>query len=160
MKFKGRLTDNGVTALNIYYVDAIRNNKDDIDGMVQAIGASLLHFMLTDEDSMHMKCPEHNPLIKLAGADLKLQPMRIQHLSHNPLIPSDLAKYVRPVYMRLANRELIERCTLGATQNQSESFFNNVIWLRASKTQFLGLPTVELATSTACLISIRAKKWA
>ena len=50
--------------------------------------------------------------------------------------------------MRLANRELLERCTLGATQNQNESC-NNVIWLRASKTQFLGLPTVELAASTA-----------
>ena len=52
--------------------------------------------------------------------------------------------------MQLANRELLERCTLGATQNQNESL-NNVIWLRASKTQFLGLPTVELAASTAVL---------
>ena len=51
--------------------------------------------------------------------------------------------------MQLANRELLERYTLGATQNQNESF--NVIWLRASKTQFLGLPTVELAASTAVL---------
>ena len=52
--------------------------------------------------------------------------------------------------MWLANRELLERCTLGATQNQNKSF-NNVIWLRAGKTQFLGLPTVELAASTAVL---------
>ena len=52
--------------------------------------------------------------------------------------------------MRLANRELLERCTLGATQNQNESC-NNVIWLQASATQFLGLPTVELAASTAVL---------
>ena len=48
------------------------------------------------------------------------------------------------------NWELLERCTLGATWNQNESF-NNVIWLRASETQFLGLPTVELAASTAVL---------
>ena len=66
--------------------------------------------------------------------------------------------YVHPVFMRLANLELLERCTLGATQNQNESF-NNVIWLRASKTQFLGLPTVELAASTVCLFSMRAKRW-
>ena len=52
--------------------------------------------------------------------------------------------------MWLANGEFLERCTLGATQIQNESF-NNVIWLRASKTQFLGLPTVELAASTAVL---------
>ena len=34
VKFKGRLTDNTITSLNIYYGGAIRNNKDDIDGMV------------------------------------------------------------------------------------------------------------------------------
>ena len=31
VKFKGRLTDNAITGLN--YGGAIRNNKDDIDGM-------------------------------------------------------------------------------------------------------------------------------
>ena len=65
-------------------------------------------------------------------------------------MPRDLAKCVGPVYMWLANQELLERCTPGTTQNQNESF-NNVIWLRASKTQFLGLPIVEPAASTAVL---------
>ena len=32
MKSKGRLTDNAITPLNVHYVVAIRNNKDDIDG--------------------------------------------------------------------------------------------------------------------------------
>ena len=54
------------------------------------------------------------------------------------------------MFILLANRELLERCTLGATQDQNESL-NNVIWLRASKTQFLGLSTVELAASIAVL---------
>ena len=51
--------------------------------------------------------------------------------------------------MWLANQEHLERCTLGSTPNQNGSF--NVIWLRDSKTQLLGLPTVELAASTAVL---------
>ena len=42
--------------------------------------------------------------------------------THKPLIPRDLAKYAKPVYQHLANRDLLERCTLGATQNQTESF--------------------------------------
>ena len=75
VKFKGRLTDNAITALNVYYGGAIRNNKDDIDGMVQAINASFLHSLSTDEYPMHMECPKHPPpppppLITLAGADL------------------------------------------------------------------------------------------
>ena len=49
--------------LALMYGGAIRNNKDDIDGMVQAIGASFLHSMSTDEHRMHMKCPEHKPPI-------------------------------------------------------------------------------------------------
>ena len=85
VKFKGSLTGNAVTALNIYYGGAIRNNKDDIDGMVQATDASLLHSLSTGEHPVHIKCPEHKSLVKLAGADLKLQPVRIQHRSHTNL---------------------------------------------------------------------------
>ena len=85
VKFKGSLTDNVITALNIYYGSTIRNNKYDIDGIVQAIDDSFLHSISSDERPMHMKCPKHKPLIKLAGADLKLQPVRIQHRSHTNL---------------------------------------------------------------------------
>ena len=49
--------------VNVYYGDAIRNNKDDIDGMVQAIDASFLHSKSSNEHPMHMKCLEHNPPI-------------------------------------------------------------------------------------------------
>jgi len=42
--------------------------------------------------------------------------------THKPLIPRDLAKYAKPVYQHLANRDFLERCTLGAIQNQNESF--------------------------------------
>ena len=151
VKFKGRLTNDSISALNVYYGGAIRNNKDDIDGMIKAIDASFLHSMSTDEHPMHMKCPEHKPPDKISWCRFKVAAYEKKTPEpHKPLIPRDLAKYVRPVYMRLANRDLLERCTLGATQNQNESF-NNVIWLRASKTQFLGLPTVELAASIGVL---------
>ena len=36
VKFKGRLKNNAITALNVYYGSAIRN-KDDIHGMVQTM---------------------------------------------------------------------------------------------------------------------------
>ena len=73
VKFKGRLTDNVITALNVCYGGVIRNNKNDIDGMVQAIDALFSHSRTPNANEMS----EHNPLIKLAGADLKLQPMRL-----------------------------------------------------------------------------------
>ena len=57
VKFKGKLTDNVITAINVDYGYAIRNNKDDIDGMVQAIDS---HIPCLQMNSRCMKCPEHN----------------------------------------------------------------------------------------------------
>ena len=84
MKFKGRLTDNAITVL-VYYGGDIRNNKDDFDGMVQAIDASFLHSMSTDEHPMHTKCSEHNLPDKISGCRFKVAAMRNQHLSHTTL---------------------------------------------------------------------------
>ena len=40
--------------------------------MVQAIGASFLHSMSTDEHLMHMKCPEHNTPDKISWCRFKV----------------------------------------------------------------------------------------
>ena len=39
-----------------------------------------------------------------------------------------------------------------ATQNRNESF-NNLIWARAPKTEFVSRPTIEVAVSQAVLVS-------
>ena len=91
------------------------------------------------------------PLYRIAEFDGTPNP------THKPLIPRDLGRYVRPVYQRLADLDLLERCTLGATQNQNESF-NNLIWLRASKTQMLSATTVELAVNIAVLVNNKGKE--
>ena len=97
VKFKGRLIDIAITALNVYYGGAIRNNKDDIDGMVQAIDASFLHSMSTEELPMHMKCFDHNLSDKISWCRFKVAAYENSTPEpHNPLIPRDLAKYVRP----------------------------------------------------------------
>ena len=59
VKFKGRLTDDGIKALNVYYGGAIRNSGCSVDAMVKAIDASFLHSIYTDSHPLHMKCPEH-----------------------------------------------------------------------------------------------------
>ena len=46
---------------------------------------------------------------------------------------------------------------MGATQNQNESF-NNLIRLRASKTQMLSATTVELAVNIAVLVNNKGKE--
>ena len=160
VKFKGRLTDKAIDSLNVYYGGAIRNSNGSVDNMVQAIDASFLHSTSTDSHPLHMKCPEHKPPDKISWCKFKVaEHEKAPMPAHKPLIPRDLAKYIRPVYQRLANRDLLQRCTLGATQNQNESF-NNLIWLHAFKTQMLGLPTVQLAVNIAILIFNKGREMA
>ena len=55
---KGRLTKVLISTLQNYYGDAIRRNKGDIQGMLRAVQASLLHLNSSDENPRHHLCPK------------------------------------------------------------------------------------------------------
>ena len=50
----------------------------------------------------------------------------------------------------MSSQYLIDSGELGATQNQNESF-NNLVWLRCSKTDFSSVMTVQIAVNLAIL---------
>ena len=54
----GRLTDDLINSLQNYYGTAIRCNRGNLQGMVRAVQASLLHCNSTDESQCHHLCPE------------------------------------------------------------------------------------------------------
>ena len=144
VKFKGRLTNDAIKALNVYYGGAIRDSGGSVDAMVKAIDASFLHSISTDDHPCHVKCPEHKPPDQISWCKFRIAEFEGKPKpKHKPLIP----------------RDLLERCTLGATQNQNESF-NNLIWLRASKTQMLSATNVELAVNIAVLVYNKGKELA
>ena len=86
----------------------------------------------------------------------------------NPIILPHIAKYVKPVFVALARRELLEKCIRGATQNTNESFYN-IIWSIASKTHFIAKSTMNtsvhldaamlLRTTQAMLKVLRSDNW-
>ena len=86
VKFKGRLTDNSIKALNVYYGGAIRNNTGSIDGMMNDIDASFLHSMSTDTYSVHTKCPKHEPPDNPSWCKFNTTMPKHKH-KHPPLIP-------------------------------------------------------------------------
>ena len=49
---------------------------------------------------------------------------------------------------RLTDDQLLQRCLMGLTQNQSESI-NNVLWSICLKTKFCGIKKVLLAAAEA-----------
>ena len=57
---------------------------------------------------------------------------------------------LQPTFDRLSEDRLMERCLLGFSQNQNESF-NSLIWKRAPKHTWQGPKRVELAAYLAVL---------
>lgn len=133
--------------LQRYYGNAIRRHKGDVAAMKNACWAVYYHSVSTDSEPKHQCCPVGKGSwcsYQRALAEGKTLP------KHDPKIPKDLAEHIKPVFERLCNDELLGRCELGATQNQNESF-NAIIWRRCPKTEYVTLPSVEVAVNMAVL---------
>ena len=92
----GRLSDGLINSLQNYYGDAIQQNKGDLQGMVHAVQATLLHSNSTDDHPRHHLCP--------TGERSWCGWQRAQ------------AKLLKPVYARLGNPELLKTCLTGYHQ--------------------------------------------
>ena len=144
---KGRLTDKVINQLQVFYGGAIRNNSHNIEGMEQAIWAIFYHSVSTDEHPQHDFCPigpdSRCKFQRAIARDEKLP-------EHSTKIPADLAEFIKPVFIRLSDRSLLNRCLLGATQNQNESF-NSIVWARCPKTEFSSVVPVQTAVNLAII---------
>ena len=54
---RGRLTDNVIDSMQVYYGKAIRNNTHSVKAMQDAIWAIWYHMQSTDENPDHSRCP-------------------------------------------------------------------------------------------------------
>ena len=73
---------------------------------------------------------------------------KTQNTKHNDVLPEAVYQKILPVYQRLSQRDLLERCLMGATQNANESF-NGVIWRMCPKEVNAGHQVVEMAANLA-----------
>ena len=120
---------------------------NDQVAMQRAVMAMFYHSISTDELPTHMMCPGGDKSwCKFNRAIAKGEPPP----KHNPTILRNLARIVRKVILDLSSDALMERCVLGATQNQNESF-NSLIWRRYVKTELCSLDVVEISVSLAVI---------
>ena len=56
-KGHGKLTAATILRLTKYYSNAIRSNLNDLEGMRNAVFATFLHAVSSDEDPHHNRCP-------------------------------------------------------------------------------------------------------
>lgn len=142
---KGRLTQGLIKKLTNYYGWAIKSHPNDVPGMERAIMATYYHVTSTDQDPHHNLCPSgtdswcpHNQALA------KGEPLP----PHKHKLPPHVRVALLPIYKRLSNKELLERCAQGKTQNAVESM-NSLIWSLQSKSQFASLRSVESAVADA-----------
>ena len=131
-----------IDSLTVYFGGAISNFPGDVDGMHRAIWTVFHHSISLDDQHNHQFFPsgsgswcKHNQAL----TDDEEPP------KHTPKPPKDLGPFIKPVFTELSKRELLEKCVLGATQNQNESFY--IIWSRCPKTGFCSLVSVDIVAS-------------
>ena len=59
-----------------------------------------------------------------------------------------MLKAIKPVFERLSDDALLQKCAHGGTQNANESL-HNMIWMRCPKTVFVGRTRLEIAVFDA-----------
>ncbi|GIX70836.1 uncharacterized protein LOC101238613 [Caerostris extrusa] len=58
-------------------------------------------------------------------------------------LPNNILNIIKPVYLELCSRDLLQKCLHGKTQNANESF-NGTLWRRVPKEVFVWLKTVKM----------------
>ena len=140
----GQLTDKVINSLQNYYGDAIRRNKGDLQAMMKAVQATLLHSNSSNEQPRHHLCPE--------GAEswCKWQKARTtgKEYDHKDPLPDAIVQLIRSIYSRLGSQSLLEKCVDGYTQNANEAL-HSTVWKFCPKELFMGKIGVETACSLA-----------
>lgn len=113
--------------------------------MQKAVLATLNHMSSTDEAPKHDLCPEGpESWCKFQRALAKNE----KPPPHKDSLPDFVTEALEPVFRRLSDNALLERCSDGITQNPSESL-HAMIWQQAPKTQHASLRSIERAVAEA-----------
>ena len=134
----GRLSDEMINNLQIYYGLAVRGNLEDIYSMQKNM-TGLYHISSSADAPNHSMCPDEG------WCKYNKDPENYQHHEGIPMCIIDL---IEPIFIDLSDSLLLSRCAHIKTQNSNESF-NKLIWDSYSKEVWVGKPVVEQSVSMA-----------
>ena len=143
---KGKLTDKVIDKLQNYYGIAIRSNPGNLDAMKKAILAILFYCASSEDNKWHTAyCPK--------GKNSWCGFMRdrangTNDYKHGKNLPVSVVTAIKPIYARLSDDGLLQKCLDCKTQNQNESF-NGMVWNRVPKTVFVGPDVMHLGVYDA-----------
>ena len=132
--------------LQKYYTKAIRGRKT-VSEMKTSVMAIFHHCTSTDEKPNHEGCPEGLDswcFFQRALARSDPPPYHKDKLSC--FLAPEVAVYVKDVYDRMSEDDLLSRCLEGKTQNANESL-HSLLWSRCPKHIFANRRHLETALS-------------
>lgn len=146
-KKHGSLSDATIKKVTRYYRNAIIRNKGNILAMKRDIYAILQHCSSTDKKPKHTTCPlgSNSWCFYNRATGLQQKPATHKTAIKTPLREDIVAKMM-PIFQRLASDSLLERCSMGETQNRNESI-HNMIWSRCPKTVNCSKVRVDIAAA-------------
>lgn len=142
-KTHGSLKGPTIEKLTKYYRNAIINNLENTQTMKAAIFATIDHCRSSDVKPLHNKCPTGKESWCFYQRDKAngINPRKHQDSIKTPLNET-VVRHMMPLYLRLSSDELLQRCTLGKTQNANEAL-HGLIWSKCPKTIFTGKARIE-----------------
>ncbi|GFV42294.1 uncharacterized protein TNCV_3165251 [Trichonephila clavipes] len=145
---EGNLKENTIVKLTNFYRKAIKDNAPDIRKMKGAILASLFHCSSTDKTPKHSKCPTGSTSWCFYQRELAKNENPMSHSLMKTKLSEQVLEKILPLYQRLVNDELLERCSAGKTQNANESI-HSVIWKNCPKETFVSKKRLEMGVISA-----------
>jgi hypothetical protein len=149
-KGKGKLTDAIISKLQGYYSKAIKENiGTTVSTMKDAVLATFYHTISTDVSPLHSKCPLSATSWCFYNKSRFLGQTPGSHNDNmKTVLNREVAQQIKPVYEKLSDTNLLERCMLGATQNANESL-HSIIWTKCPKHRFVGKGVLDIAVFLA-----------
>ena len=142
---RNRLTDKMIDTMQNYYGLAIRQNKNNLEGMTNDVKAGLYHLASSEQKPQHHLCPKGKESWCGWQKDVATKTK-----SYKPKrgLPTAVVDAIEPIYEALADKKLLSRCLDSFTQNPNESL-NSLVWKRCPKKVYQGKQVVELCTASA-----------
>ena len=144
---RGKITQEKIRQLSNYYAAGLKDGAPDTVQMKRNVFASVMHMVSTDEDPRHRFCPDGEKSWCFFN---RAKALHETPREHRPTLTREVMEKLLPVYERLSNPDLLQRCSRMKTQNANECF-NAQVWRRVPKTEPASLNTVNLGLTMAVL---------
>ena len=129
-----------INRIENYFGQYTRNNKGILEGMQNDIWPIFKHMIQDDSISM----AEHHANLPKYGWCKYWE----NNSNHDPSkrLPCVFDDALKPLFTRLTNEDILQRCLKRLTQNQNESL-KGTVWNRCPKTHFCDQQRVQVAMS-------------